>query len=231
MNIILVDDDKLITMSLQMLLEADLDIHVLGTANNAEDAIALYEKHIDEVDIAMLDIRMEPTNGIDTAKSILELKSDAKILFLTTFLDDEYIIDALSLGAKGYIIKQDYDTIIPALKAILSGQNVYGNEIVSKIPTLMNTNQNVNGISSSEDNTSLVNSNNGISLSNAYAEKDISEKEAQMIEQIANGLSNKEIAETLFLSEGTVRNYLSTILDKLQLRDRTQLAIFYYKHK
>lgn len=228
MNIILVDDDKLITMSLQMILEADPDIHILGTANNAEDAIQLYQDHLDEIDIAMLDIRMEPTNGIETAKSILELKPDAKILFLTTFLDDEYIIDALSLGAKGYIIKQDYDTIIPALKAIMTGQNVYGSEIVSKIPNLMNqgTGETSNSASSSESND-ITSSD----LSSLYAQNDISDKEAEIIEQISNGLSNKEIAETLFLSEGTVRNYLSTILDKLQLRDRTQLAIFYYKHK
>jgi DNA-binding NarL/FixJ family response regulator len=190
-----------------MILESSKDIHVLATANNGQDAVDLYKKH--SPDIALLDIRMKPMNGIETAKAILHFDAQAKILFLTTFLDDEYIIDALNLGAKGYILKQEYETIIPALNAIMSGQNVFGSEIVSKIPNLMNS------------------SNSNIS----YTKYDITDKEFEIIELIASGLSNKEIANELNLSEGTVRNYLSIILEKLSLRDRTQLAIFYYKHQ
>lgn len=205
MNIILIDDDKLITSSLKMILETDSDISVLATGANGLEAISLYEQY--SPDVLLMDIRMEQMSGIESAKHILNQHPDAKILFLTTFVDDEYIINALRIGAKGYIIKQEYETIIPALKAVYSGQNVFGNEIISKIPDLMNP-----------------------SATFSYEQYDINEKEYQIIEAIANGLSNKEIADKLCLSEGTIRNYLSIILEKLNLRDRTQLAIYYYKH-
>lgn len=205
MNIILVDDDKLVTSSLKMILETDSDISVLAIGCNGTEAIALYEEQ--HPDVLLMDIRMEEMTGIAAAKEILNQYPDAKILFLTTFLDDEYIIDALKIGAKGYILKQDYETILPALKAVYSGQNVFGNEIISKIPDLMNQ-----------------------ASTFSYEQYDINEKEYNIIEGIANGLSNKEIADELFLSEGTIRNYLSIILEKLNLRDRTQLAIYYYKH-
>lgn len=205
MNIILIDDDKLVTSSLKMILETDSDISVLATGCNGVEAISLYKEQ--HPDVLLMDIRMEQMTGIEAAKDILKQYPDAKILFLTTFLDDEYIIDALKIGAKGYILKQDYETIIPALKAVHSGQNVFGNEIISKIPDLMNP---ANTFS--------------------YEQYDINEKEYSIIEGIANGLSNKEIADKLYLSEGTIRNYLSIILEKLNLRDRTQLAIYYYKH-
>ena len=204
MNIILVDDDKLVTMSLKMILEAGDDFTVVSTADNGNDGINLYNEH--KPDVIMLDIRMEPLNGIETAKEILRQHPDAKILFLTTFVDDEYIIDALKIGAKGYILKQDYDNIIPALHAISSGQNVFGNEIITKIPNLL-----------SHENA------------NSFVDYGLNEKDLSIIELVADGLSNKEIAEKLFLGEGTVRNYISNILEKLELRDRTQLAIFYYK--
>lgn len=139
---------------------------------------------------------------------ILKEFPDARILLLTTFSDDEYIIKALRLGAKGYLLKQDYASILPALRAVFSGQTVFGTEIVARIPQLLHS-----------------------SPSFDYNACDINERELRIIELIANGYSNKEIASELFLSEGTVRNYLSSILDKLQLRDRTQVAVFYYQHK
>lgn len=205
MNILIVDDDKLVTTSLKMILETDSNISVIGTGNNGLEAISLYEEQYP--DVLLMDIRMEKMTGIEAAKNILANYPDAKILFLTTFLDDEYIIEALKIGAKGYILKQEYENIIPALRAVFSGQNVFGNEIISKIPNLMNA---ANTFS--------------------YEQYDINEKEYSIIELIADGLSNKEIADQLHLSEGTIRNYLSIILEKLDLRDRTQLAIFYYKH-
>ena len=105
-----------------------------------------------------------------------------------------------------YILKQDFEGIIPALHAVASGQSVFGSEIVSKLPV----------ISKKE--------------AAHYKEMNISDKEIEIIRLVADGLSNKEIASELFLGEGTVRNYLSSILDKLNLRDRTQLAVYYYKH-
>lgn len=154
-----------------------------------------------------MDIRMKHMSGLDAANEILNADTQAKILLLTTFLDDEYIVRALKIGAKGYLLKQDYDSIAPAIKAVYKGQTVFGNEITAKIPDLLTTPEQFD-----------------------YSQFDISDREYEVIELVADGLSNKEIAEHLYLSEGTVRNYLSSILDKLNLRDRTQLAIFYYQH-
>ena len=150
---------------------------------------------------------MKGQNGLDAAAQILEKFPDARILLLTTFSDDEYIVKSLKLGAKGYLLKQDYQNIIPAVRAVYSGQTVFGEKIVSRIPRLLNKKKDFH-----------------------CPDYGISQRELDIIRLIAEGLSNKEIASRLYLSEGTVRNYLSTILDKLDLRDRTQVAIFYYQN-
>lgn len=205
MNILIVDDDRLVSGALKMILEVHDDVTVMAIGENGHDAVALYETH--QPDILLMDIRMEPMDGLEASQVILDKYPSAKILLLTTFSDDEYIVRALRLGAKGYLLKQDYDSILPALRAVYSGQTVFGREITSKIPNLI------------QQDTDFH--------SNDY---ELSQREMDIITLIAEGLSNKEIASKLFLSEGTVRNYLSALLEKLSLRDRTQLAVFYYKH-
>ena len=208
MKLVIIDDDALIVTSLKIILEADPQITVIGTGHSGEEAIKLYDTL--KPDILLMDIRMANMTGLEAGKSILSVYPDAKILYLTTFLDDEYIIEALHLGAKGYLLKQDFDSLVPALHAVYKGQNVFGNEIVGKLPELLS---------------------GEVSTSSPLSQFDLTPKEISIIEEVANGLNNREIAEKLFLGEGTVRNYISTILDKLELRDRTQLAIFYYKHR
>lgn len=203
MNVLIVDDDKLVCSSLKTILEAK-GVTIVGTGNNGQEAIALYDEFLP--DVLLMDIRMEGMNGVEASEAILKQHPEAKILFLTTFSDDEYIVKALSLGVKGYILKQNFDSIIPALDAVFSGQNVFNTEIISKLPSLL---------AKKNDTSSTY---------------DLSERELTIIELVAKGLNNKELADTLFLSEGTIRNYLSTLLNKLDLRDRTQLAIFYYQH-
>lgn len=205
MRVLVVDDDKLVAISLKTILEADAEISVIGTGYNGEEAIALYGEHLP--DVLLMDIRMAVMSGLEAAEHILKEFPEAKILFLTTFSDDEYIVKALSIGAKGYILKQDFEGIVPALKAVCGGQSVFGGEVMGKLPVLMQSKEEFD-----------------------YSRYDINEKEQGIIELVADGLSNKEIAEKLYLSEGTVRNYISSILEKLALRDRTQLAVFYYKH-
>ena len=205
MRILVVDDDKLVCTSLKIILETEKDIQVLAIGHDGTEAIELYKKF--QPDILLMDIRMETMTGLEAAAVIMKQYPEAKILFLTTFSDDEYIIKALKLGAKGYLLKQNYDSIIPALKAVSIGQSVFGSDIVTKLPNLVQEKSEFD-----------------------YKKFDLTSKEFEIIELIAEGLSNKEIADRLFLSEGTVRNYLSNILLKLELRDRTQLAIFYYKH-
>ncbi len=204
MHIVIVDDDKLVCQALKTILEADSEITVDALGHDGSEAVELYEQY--SPDVLLTDIRMQNVTGIEAGKTILSSHPDAKILYLTTFSDNEYIIEALKIGAKGYILKQDFESIVPSIKAVMGGQSVFGNDIVSKLPTI-----------------------------NSPQKKDISvynltERDLEIINQVADGLSNKEIAESLFLSEGTVRNYISVILEKLSLRDRTQLAIFYYKN-
>jgi len=203
MNILIVDDDRLVCEALNTILSSDDDIDVLGMGHSAQDAIRLYDELLPE--LVLMDIRMGESTGIYAAEVIKSKYSNAAILFLTTFSDEEYIAKALKIGAKGYILKQNFESIIPSVKAVASGQNVYGNEIIAKIPKELST-------------------------SSSLLEYDFSEREIAIIKEVAEGFNNKEISEHLYLSEGTVRNYLSTILLKLGLRDRTQLAIFYYKN-
>lgn len=205
MRVLVIDDDKLVAISLKTILEADSAITVVAMGHSGNEAIELYREH--QPDVLLMDIRMEGMSGLEAAECILKEHEAAKILFLTTFSDDEYIVKALNIGAKGYLLKQDFEGIVPALKAVQGGQSVFGGEIVGKIPVLMQGKETFD-----------------------YRQYDINEKEQGIIELVADGLSNREIAEKLFLSEGTVRNYISTILEKLQLRDRTQLAVFYYKN-
>ena len=208
MKVLIVDDDFFITTALKTILETDEEITVCGTGSDGREAVSLYESL--NPDILLMDIRMKDMDGLTASKEILTRNPQANILLLTTFLDDEYIIRALKYGAKGYILKQNYESIIPAIKAVFSGQTVYWSEITKKLPGLLNE-------TPKQEKGSL----------SFWEKQEISQRELEIIRLVSQGLSNREIAEQLYLSEGTVRNYLSTILDKLQLRDRTQLAVFY----
>ena len=206
MKIVIVDDDCLVSEALKTILEVNEDVQVLATGMDGRDAVKLFGEY--KPDVLLMDIRMKNMSGLEASAEILKADPDANILLLTTFLDDEYIVKALRLGAKGYLLKQDYASILPALRAVHSGQTVFGQEIVSKIPDLIRKKEEFD-----------------------YNSYEINDREKEIIRLIAEGYSNKEIAAELYLSEGTVRNYLSSILDKLQLRDRTQVAVFYYKHR
>lgn len=190
MNIVIIDDDKLVAVSLKTILESTGSVKVLAMGSCGEEAIELYS--LLKPDVLLMDIRMNGMSGIEAGEKILAGYPDARILYFTTFSDDEYIIKAVLMGAKGYILKQDFESICPALETVMNGQTVFGSDVASKLPELL-----TNHSSFDFDHYGIV------------------EKE-------------QEIASLLYLSEGTVRNYISTILEKLSLRDRTQLAIFYY---
>lgn len=205
MKVVIVDDDAIVAMSMQTILTAGGDVEVAGLGYDGEDAVRLYREH--KPDVLLTDIQMKKKSGLEAAAEIISEYPDAKIILLTTFLDDGYVKAALKTGAKGYILKRDFEGVLPAIRAVYSGQNVFGNEIVNRLPSLIN----------GKDNSD-------------YKEKGITDKEYEIIELVAQGLSNKEIAAKLYLGDGTVRNYISTVLEKLQLRDRTQLAVYYYRH-
>lgn len=176
-------------------------IDILAVGYDGFQAVELYNKY--RPDLILMDIRMEKMNGIEATQEILKIDSSAKILLITTFQDEEYIGAALNLGCKGYILKQNIKGIIPAINAVYSGNLVFDSKIVSNIRRYSKKNINI----------------------------DLSDREYEILLLVAEGLNNREIAEKLYLSEGTVRNYISNMLDKLNLRDRTQLAIYYYKLK
>ena len=203
-NLIIVDDDNLVCQALNLIVNASDNINVIATGNNGYDAVNLYRTH--KPDVILMDIRMGDFTGLDAADEILKNDKDAKILFLTTFADEEYIARALRLGAKGYLLKQNFDSIVPSIIAVMNGQRVFGDEIISKLPDIYST-----------------------SIPN-FSNYGLTERETEVVTKIAEGLSNKEISDILFLSEGTIRNYISTVLEKLNLRDRTQLAVFYYQN-
>lgn len=206
MRVVIVDDDTFITGALKTILETTEEIAVVGVGADGREALELYHEY--KPDVLLMDIRMKEMSGLEAAERILEQDPQAKLLLLTTFSDDEYIIKALKAGVKGYLLKQDYQSILPALRAVCCGQSVFGTQIMEKLPELLMEKKQFD-----------------------WLNREIGEKELQIISLVAEGLSNKEIAERLFLSEGTVRNYISSILDKLNLRDRTQLAVFYLNTK
>ncbi len=203
MRLIIVDDDLIVTKALSAILTQEKEVQVLATGKSFEDTLALYEQH--QPDILLLDIRMGEKTGLDAAQVILEKHQEARIVFLTTFSDREYILRALQLGARGYLLKQDYEGIYPALQAVMSGQTVFGNQITQALPDLLKP----------EDNR--------------HSTASLSQREAEVLKLCARGLSNKEIAQELFLSEGTVRNYISSLLATFNLRDRTQLVVWFYR--
>ena len=202
MKIVIVDDDRLVCESLKTILETDENVTVVGMGHDGREAESLYDSL--SPDVLLMDIRMGEVSGLQAAEAILDAHPQARILFLTTFSDDEYIVRALRLGARGYIIKQNFESILPALKAVYTGQNVFGDAVMERLPQLLQAGQ------------------------SDFSRYGITDKEMKLIRLVAQGLSNRDIAKELYLSEGTIRNYLSTILDKLDLRDRTQLAVFYY---
>ena len=204
-KVAIVDDDAIVAMSMQTILGAASDMEVVALGYDGGDAIEIYDRY--RPDILLTDIQMKEMSGLEAAMRIVRQYPDARIILLTTFQDDEYVKEALKIGAKGYILKQDFAGVIPAIRAVYSGQSVWGNEIISRIPDMI------------KDKDDAANSVYGIT-----------DKEYEIIELVAQGFSNKEIAEKLYLGAGTVRNYISTVLEKLHLRDRTQLAVYYYKH-
>lgn len=203
MNIVVIDDDKLVALSLKTILESTGKVTVAATGSSGADALPLYRGN--RPDVLLMDIRMEGMNGLEAGEALLREFPDARILYLTTFSDDEYIVRALNIGAKGYILKQDFEGIAPALEAVMRGQSVFGDKIMGRLPDLMKRKGEFD-----------------------FAAHGISDKEREIMELVAAGMSNKEISGKLFLGEGTVRNYISNLLDKLDLRDRTQLAVYYY---
>lgn len=213
MKIAIADDDPIVCSSLQTILTASGTADVLWTANDGEETCRQYMAGpAQHPDVLLVDVQMPGLNGIEAARRILEFDKAARILFLTTFADQQYISQAMALGARGYLIKQDVASVCPAVQAVMAEQIVLGAEVLGKLTG-----------SPSNRNDHAENSCGDGELANALAT--LSERERDVARLVAQGLDNRQIAAQLFLSEGTVRNRISDILDKLALTNRTQLAI------
>lgn len=203
-KILIADDDSLIRESLKIILGMDEEIEIVDAVENGLKALDVCINC--EVDVALLDVRMPVLNGVDAAKEILT-KAKTKPLILTTFDEDEYIMGAIKNGAKGYILKNNSpEKIKDAIKMVYSGNTVLQDVVMEKVK---------DGLSSSEEGK--------------FNKDMFSEREMDVIEAISEGLSNKEIAGKLYISEGTVKNYITSILNKTGLEHRTQIAIYYIK--
>ena len=227
-RVCIVDDDPFVTTSLAPILAAEPDVAVAGEGCDGEAAVALFER--ERPDVLLMDIQMPGTDGLAAAERILAAHPEARIVFLTTFSDDEYIVRALRLGARGYLIKQEVATIAPALRTVTSGQSVLGGEVLGRVEALVQGRGPSGTARLAPAGVAAVPPAQSAEQAHAAAALGQKlEREHAIVEQVAEGLDNKEIAAALYISEGTVRNHISAILQKLQLKNRTQLAIAYYR--
>lgn len=208
MRVLVIDDDALIAQSLATILGAEPDIDVVGTGSSGAEAI---EQHRELApDALLMDIRMPGMDGLAAAETILAESPGARIVFLTTFADDDYIVRALRMGARGYLIKQDIAQIAPALRSVMAGVSVLEGQVLERTTVLR----------AGADRGEQV---------RAQAFAPLTDREFEVVQGVAEALDNEEIAERLFMSVGTVRNHISSILAKLGLRNRTQVAVAYYR--
>ncbi|MBX4262522.1 response regulator transcription factor [Clostridium estertheticum] len=203
-KILIADDDSLISEGLKIIIGLDEEFIVMGCVENGLEAVEYCLNN--QVDVALLDIRMPILNGVEAIKEI-SLKTKTKCLILTTFDEDEYINAAIRYGAKGYILKNNSpDKIKAAIKVVNSGNMVMQEGIIDKV---------LKGID--RDNSSKL-------------DRDLfTIREMEIMQAIADGLSNRKISARLFISEGTVKNYSTSILNKTSLEHRTQIAIYYLR--
>lgn len=208
-KVMIADDQELMRDSLHILLSSKEDITIVSLAKDGKEVL---EKIPDTMpDVILMDIRMPGMDGVHCTKAVKELYPSIQIIILTTFDDDEFIYDALKFGASSYLLKGvSLDELYSAIHTVVQGGGIIHPNVAIKAMKMFST---------------MAKHQIG---SDAHADeiKQLSKTEWKIIEKIGKGLSNKEIAEELFFTEGTVRNYISIVLDKLMVRDRTQLAIW-----
>jgi len=197
MKILLVDDDHLITESLEIILSQDAAFKIVGKCLNGLEAVDFVANN--HVDLVLMDINMPVMNGIEACAQIQAINPNVKVIMLTTFRDFKNIHQALHAGAKGYLLKSDeVENQMMTIKSVFSGQAIISEAALQELTSRKNADS-------------------------------LSERENSVMELIAHGYSNKEIAGRLYITEGTVRNVISIVLEKLMLRDRTQIAIYYWQ--
>ena len=251
MRVLIVDDDAIVVQSLATILSAEDGIDVVGTCLSGAEAVQEFRRL--RPDVLLMDILMPGADGLSAAEEILEGDPQARIVFLTTFSDDEYIVRALRMGARGYLIKQDVAQIAPALRSVMVGVCVLEGDVLERGASM-----GMRALPAPASGSGSGTSGSGAGTSGSGAGKNddrpgapgdpgepagvvgapdprstvfasLTDREYEVVEAVAAGLDNAETAERLFMSEGTVRNHISSILAKTGLRNRTQVAVRYYR--
>ncbi|MTI47518.1 response regulator transcription factor [Sporosalibacterium faouarense] len=220
-KVMLVDDQNLIREGLRMMLSLHEELDILSEAINGEDA---FQKLKDiEPDIILMDIRMPVMDGVEATKKIKEKFPSIKIIILTTFNEDEYIFEGLKNGADGYMLKDaKSEDIVRGIKTVYDGNVLLQPEVATKVVRVFKDNSSeTTDINNNE--TNLYRSKEEM-ISGRYEE--LTQREEEIARLVAKGKGNKEISEDLFITEGTVKNHLTRILSKLELENRTQLALY-----
>ena len=211
-KIMIAEDQQLIRESLKIILDSIEGFAVTTVVGNGEEVLQHLE--IKRVDMILMDIRMPVMDGVECTRIVKEKYPNVRVLILTTFVDDEYVMKALAYGANGYILKGvSLGELKYAIETTMEGGSVLNPYVGAKMIHMMHT----EGLKMENQDNKRVN----------LCVRKLSAREWDIINAIAKGMSNREIAEKMIFTEGTIRNYLSIILEKLQLRDRTQLAIWY----
>ncbi|SET80666.1 two component transcriptional regulator, LuxR family [Natronincola peptidivorans] len=205
-KILLVDDHSLVRQGLKQIIELEKDIEVIGQAGDGEEAISKVQEL--NPDIVLLDINMPKLNGIHTLRRLKDMNNTIKIIMLTFHEDKEYLFETINLGANGYVLKDaESDSLIKAIRDVNNGNSYIHPSIATDLVKEFNN----RGVKEDEDLR-------------------LTRREYEVLTLIAEGLNNKEIAFNLFISEKTVKNHVSNIFKKIHVNDRTQAAIYAYKH-
>ncbi|OTN93031.1 response regulator [Enterococcus faecium] len=204
-KILIVDDSEIITGGLNILLGMEAGFEIVGCVNNGDKAVEWCRK--ERIDLVLMDVRMPGMNGVEATKKITE-ETDTQVIILTTFDEDEYIVEGIKNGASGYLLKTtEPKQLIQSIYSVMNGQSIFSHEVLTKAKKQIDLQKSVPDLSQ------------------------LTPREKEIVHLVAKGMSNKQIASQLFLSEGTVNNSLSNILQKLALEHRTQLAIYYLTGK
>lgn len=206
-NVLIVDDHSLVRQGLKQILELEQDIRIVGQAGDGEEALVKVQQL--KPDVVLLDINMPKLNGIQTLRRLKDIDKTTRVIMLTFHEDQEYLYETINLGANGYVLKDsESESLISAVRDVYKGSSYIQPSLASNLVKEFNRGQ---SLGDSRDNK-------------------MTRREYEVLTLIAEGLNNKEIACSLFISEKTVKNHVSNIFKKIDVNDRTQAAIYAYKH-
>lgn len=214
----LVDDQAMVRVGLKMILESEADIEIVGEASDGADAVALVRDHAP--DVVLMDIRMPGMDGLAATEEVLAAHPDTHVVILTTFDDDEYVYQALRVGASGFLLKSaDGDTLVNAVRVVASGEALLAPEVTRRV---------IERFAGRDPEPAPASADPDSHVPSPEAIGDLSDREVEVLQLMARGMSNQEIASELFVSPTTVKTHVSHILTKLGVRDRVQAVVEAY---